>query len=101
MPPDRTRDSASRRPAQLTQTRTATHSYEPPTLSSDQLLLVPLGHTPVAGNRPPHAGPSRLWVVNRPQLTTLPDQGPRFPAGRAQLTQSDGYALICSSDALE
>ena len=50
----RTRDPASRRSAQLTQTRTATHSNVPPTVSRDQLLLVPLGHTSVVGDRPPH-----------------------------------------------
>ena len=52
----RIRDPAFLRPAQLTQTRTATHSNVPPTVSSDQLLLAPLGHTSVVGDRPPHVG---------------------------------------------
>ena len=97
----RIRDYVSLRPAQLTQTRMATHSNVPPTLSSDQLLLVPLGHTPVAGDRPPHAGPSRLRAVIRPRLSTPPDQGPRFPPVGPAHPDSDGYALKCSSDALE
>ncbi len=72
-----------------------------PTVSSDQLLLVLLGHTPVAGDRPPHAGPSHLRAVNRPRLSTPPDQGLRFqPVGPAH-PDSDGYALKCSSDGLE
>jgi len=98
----RIRDPASLRPAQLTQTRTATHSNVPPTVSSDQLLLVPLGHTSVVGDRPPHVrGPlvyGRILGLGSLRLRTS-DPASRRPAQLTQ-TRTDSHSN-CSSDALE
>ena len=52
----RTRDHApAGRPSSLRLGRTRTQ-IAPPTLSSDQLLIVQPGHAPAAGDRPPHVG---------------------------------------------
>ncbi len=71
-------------------------------LSSDQLLLVPLGHTSVVGDRPPHVrGPlvyGRILGLGSLRLRTRDHASRRS----AQLTQTRmATHSNCSSDGLE
>ena len=65
----------------------------PPMLSSDQLLLVPLGHTSVVGDRPPHVrGPLVYgWLIGLGFYATGP--GTTLPPAGPAHSDSDGLAL--------